>query len=142
VARTRWVEATLPRRLDAGNPLFAAQLGPEWYALEGGYRWMPKRATLRLGGPERAGQKLYVSGFCPSRQLAAGPLRMTVAVDSHPFPPVVIDRGDTPFEFGFPLPTEAIGKRSVDVAVEVERTFVVPSDGRPLGLVFGNFAVR
>ncbi|HSB15177.1 MAG TPA: hypothetical protein VLE22_12015 [Bryobacteraceae bacterium] len=142
VARTGWVEATLPRRLDAGSPLFAAQLGPEWYALEGGYRWMPKKATLRLGGPERAGQKLYVSGFCPSRQLAAGPLRMTVAVDSHRFPPVVIDRGDSPFEFGFPLPAEAIGKRSMDVAVEVERTFVVPSDGRPLGLVFGNFAVR
>lgn len=142
VGRTRWVEKALPRRVDAGSPLFAGQLGPEWYPLEGGYRWMPKKATLRMGGPMKEGQKLSVSGFCPSKQLEVGPLRVTVAVDSTVFPPVVIEHGDVPFEFEFPLPGAVTGKPSMEVSVEVERTFVVPSDGRPLGLVFGTFVIR
>jgi len=36
--------------------------GPEWYAIDGNHRWMPGRATLRIGGPSAATQQLYVHG--------------------------------------------------------------------------------
>jgi len=142
VARTRWVEKGLPRRVDIGNAMFANQLGPEWYAIEGTYRWMPRRASVKLGGPNEPGRKLYVSGYCPARQVASGPLTLTVAVNNHTFPHVFVERGDTTFAFTFPLPDELAGIPVIEVTLEVDRTFVVPGDGRSLGLVFGEVAVR
>ncbi len=142
VARTRWVEKGLPKRVDIGNAMFANQLGPEWHAIEGTYRWMPRRATVKMGGPDERGRKLYVSGYCPARQVAAGPLKLTVAVNNHTFPHVFVERGDATFAFTFPLPNELAGIPVIEVTLEVDRTFVVPGDGRSLGLVFGEVAVR
>jgi hypothetical protein len=142
VARSRWAGAKEPQRVEVGNSLFAGQLGPEWYAVEESYRWMPKRATVRLGGPHSPGQKLHVEGFCSARQIEEGPLAVTVSVDGQAYPPVLLDRGDAAFKFSFPLPSELVGKERIEVSVEVDRTFTVASDPRPLGLVFGTFAVR
>ena len=42
----------------------------------------------------------------------------------------------------FRLPTGLVGKERIEVGLEVDRTFVTPSDTRALGLVFGSFAIR
>lgn len=101
---------------------------------------MPKRANVRLGGPTARGQRLYLSGHCPKVQLDQGPLPLTVAVDGKPLPPALIQPAAQQFELDFALPDELVGKESVEVAVEVGRTF--KSYGRELGVVFGVFEIR
>lgn len=139
LARRRWSRQELPRRVDAGNALFSKFLGPEWYPPEEGYRWMPQRATVRLGGPGRA---LRLSGYCPSEQVAAGPLHLTVRANGHALSPVLLNRGNAPFELSFPLPEQVARAAEITVVLEVDRTFARPQDGRPLGLVFCSVEVR
>ncbi len=127
-------------QVDAGDPRFQDQLGPEWYAIDQGFRWMPKRATVRLPGPVTKGQKLIVSGYCPALQIAHGPLRMQVSVDGTSLPAVTIAKGNAPFSFEFPLPDDA--RPQITVSLEVERTFSTPADQRSLGLAFGVFEIR
>jgi len=141
-ARTRWGEPELPWRVDAGSPLFAEQLGPTWHDIEGAYRWMPKSATVLLRGPVAPGAKLFLSGFCAAEQVKAGPLRVTVAVDGTPAGRAELTKGGAAFDLAFPLPAASVGKPKMEVSIEVNRTFVVPSDGRELGLVFGTISVR
>jgi hypothetical protein len=135
-------DADLPHFVDAGNPLTAYLLGPTWFPDESGYRWMPQRATLRIHGPESPAQKLFVSGFCRKEQLEAGPLTMRVAMDGTPLGSSRITKGDAAFSFDYPLPAQFLGKREVEVALEVDRTFAEPKTGRQVGLVFGTIEVK
>ena len=128
------------QRVDVGDPRYQQQLGPEWYAIDRGFRWMPKRASVHLPGPVTKGEKLLVSGYCPAVQVAAGPLRMVVSVDGAPLPAVTIDKGDAPFSFEFALRDNP--GRQIEVQVEVERTFSTAEDRRSLGLAFGVFEIR
>jgi hypothetical protein len=131
-----------PRRVDVANDLLAYLLDKNWYPREEAHRWIPKRATLRLGGPTRAGQRLYVSGFCPKEQLEKGPLPLAVQVDGRALPPVLIQPGTAQFAFDFALPDELVGKDSVEIAVEAGRTFMPPGYGSEFGVVFGVFEIR
>ena len=135
-------KTSTPRRVEAGNPLMAYLLGPEWFPVESNARWMPKRATLRIGGPRSAAEKLYMQGICPAATLAAGPVDVTVAADGIALAPVRIapDRGA--FEFTFALPVSLAGRESIEIAVEVSRTLQSKEDTRPLGLSFGLFEIR
>jgi hypothetical protein len=133
-------ETRLPRRVDAASPLTSYLLGPEWYASDGDHRWIPRRATLRLGGPSAAGQKLNLTGQCPNEQLRNGPLPIAVTVDGSAMPPAMIH--DPVFELAFALPDSLVGKPEIHVSVEVGRTFRPASDPRDLGLVFGVFEVK
>ncbi|MEZ5354378.1 MAG: hypothetical protein R2762_17215 [Bryobacteraceae bacterium] len=79
----------LPRRVEVARPWFAHLLGPSWHDAEGGYgavaagyRWMPKRASVRLRGPASRGEALVVSGYCTASQLPGGPLTVTASVDA------------------------------------------------------------
>jgi hypothetical protein len=127
----------LPLRISVGDSLTAYLLGPEWYEIDVNHRWMPKRATLRIGGPAEPGKKLYLSGYSPD---ALGAVEVTVTVDGAPLPPQTVRPG--PFEAAFPLPDSVVGKSEMLVAVEVSRTFRPPEDPRELGLSFGVFEVR
>jgi len=140
-AKSEWSDEE-PRQIDAAQPIFAPHLGPTWYAIQGRHRWMPKLATVQLGGPRRAGEKLYLSGYCPASQFGHGPVKMTVSVDGRVLPPVLLSRPDSRFDFTFLLPADLVGKKSVLVTVEVDRTFRVPDEDRDLGAVFGTFAIR
>ncbi|PYT30705.1 MAG: hypothetical protein DMG58_13745 [Acidobacteria bacterium] len=131
-----------PRRVDAGNPLMAYLLGPEWYALEGGSRWMPKRATLRIGAPRSPSEKLYLSGFCSESQLRAGPLTVRVTIASTALPEFTLNCSATQFRAVLALPGHRIGTKWLDLAVESGRTFRAGHDGRELGLSFGTFEIR
>ena len=136
------LKATLPGHIDAGNPAFAEQLGDGWYPAEGGYRWMAKRASLRLGVASSTGLRLFLKGFCPATQLSKGPLHLQIFIDGQVYPPVTVSRPDEEFSFSFTLPAVLKNKDFVEVVLEVDRTVVPPADGRELGLAFGNFALR
>ncbi|MEP7365127.1 MAG: hypothetical protein ABI972_17880, partial [Acidobacteriota bacterium] len=136
------LKATLPSRIDAGNPAFSDQLGQGWYEPEGGYRWMGKRAEVRLGASGRPGSQLQIQGFCPGSQLLAGPLHLKIFIDSQPNPLVVVNRADEEFRFLFPIPDQLKNKDFVEVVLELDRTVTPPGDGRALGLAFGSFSVR
>jgi hypothetical protein len=140
-ARRRW-NPEEPRRVEVGQPSFAPQLGPSWHRLESGHRWMPRRATVRLGGPRTAAEKLHVSGFCPAAQVAGRPLRVSVGVDGALIEAFQLSKGDAPFHLVLKLPPQLIGKQRVEVFVEVDHTFAEPPDRRELGLSFGSFEIR
>jgi hypothetical protein len=132
--------APAPARLDIASPLISYLLGPEWYPPDGTHRWMPRRATLRLAGPARAGQRLYLAGTCPEDFLRAGPLGVTVTVDGVKLAPAQVRT--SAFELAFALPAEAVGKPEMVVAVEASRSVTPPEDGRELALAFGTFEIR
>jgi hypothetical protein len=141
-ARARWGQPELPSRVEVGNALFADQLGPTWYAIEDTFRWMPKRATVVLRGPAAPGARLFLNGYFASRPGKAVPLNVTVGVDGSTVGQAALTQPDAVFELNFPVPPEAVGKPKIEVAIEVDRTFVAPSNPRELGLVFGSIAVR
>jgi hypothetical protein len=131
----------LPHRVDVGNPLAARLLGPEWYAAEENHRWMPKRASLQIAGPSATGQKLYLHGYYPPEQLRAGPLTVAVTVNGSALAPAMLASGGN-FELAYALPDTLVGQPTMQVAVEVSRTFHTGADIRDLGLAFGDLEVR
>lgn len=140
IAKARWTE-DMPQRVDAGEPLFAAQMGPEWYEIESGFRWMPKKATVKLGGPKSAQEKLHVSGFCAGALLEKGPVSMTVMIDGLQLDAVKLEKAGR-FDASFVLPPQFLKAREVTVAVEVDRVHVESGGGRPLGAAFGSFSIH
>jgi hypothetical protein len=134
--------ASGPLRIDMRDPLVTDRLGPGWYQLESGHRWMARTASVRMAGPRTAGQKLYVTAICPAVQLTHGPLRMTVTVDGVRLPPAQFTKADAESTFDFALPPETVGKGLIDVTVEVSRTVRFGADVRDLGLAFGRFEIK
>ena len=141
-AMPRQSPAGVPRRVDAASPLTSYLLGPEWYQSDGDHRWMPRRATLRIGAPTAPGMKLYLRGVCPDELLKAGALAVHVTVDGIALPAAEIHPGETAFELAFPLPPSVVGKAELRVIVEAARSFAPASDPRDLSLAFGTFEVR
>ena len=134
--------AGVPHRVDAASPLTSYLLGPEWYESDGDHRWMPRRATLRIGAPTAPGMKLYLRGACPKELLKAGALPVRVTVDGIALPPAEIRPGETSFELTFALPAAVAGKIEMRITVEAARSFAPASDPRDLSLAFGTFEVR
>lgn len=131
----------LPLLVDVGSSLAGPLLGPEWYAPDGNHRWMPQRASLRMGAPTAAGQKLYLRGYYPADQIHNGPLTVSVTVNGSPLAPEAVTAGGD-FVLAFPLPDPLVGQQVMEVALEVSRTFRAGADIRDLGLAFGEFEVR
>ena len=132
----------LPLHVDVGNPLMSDLIGPEWYREEGGYRWMPRRATLKMGGPQGPNQKLHLLFYCSDEGLKGGPFDVTVQVDSDTLPAFRVEPGHNDFQPEFALPSHLVGRAEVHVAIEVSRTFRPPADARDLGLAFGVVEIR
>jgi hypothetical protein len=131
-----------PERIEAGSPLIEYLLGPEWYHVEDGHRWMPRHATLRIGGPKTSSEKLRLQGFLAPAQLTQGPLPVRVTVDGARLPEQMLIPAGTRFRVEFPLPPEAVGKKELQVGLEVGHTFRVGQDSRDLGLNFGTVEIR
>jgi len=130
------------RLIDMRDPLVADRLGPGWYDLESGFRWMARAASVRMPGRRTTGEKLYVTAVCPAVQLKNGPLEMTVTVDSIRLAPVQFTKSDAESTFDFALPPETAGKNEIDITVEVSRTVRFGADRRDLGLAFGRFEIK
>ncbi len=131
-----------PKRVDAGNPLMAYLLGPEWYDLEDGSRWMPKRATLRIGAPDSPSEKLYLSGYCPESQLLTAALPVRVKVGGIALTEFTLVGGTAHFQVNLALPSRLVGTKWLELSVESGRTFKAGRDDRELGLSFGTFEIR
>jgi hypothetical protein len=131
-----------PNFVDAGDPLFQGRLGPTWYAVENGYRWMPKTATIHLAAPRSAQPFLYVAGYSPAAVVAKGALEVSFRADGKKVGSLKVKDADQRFESGFALPAELAGKPDVEVSIEVSRTVEVPGEPRTFGLVFGTFTIR
>jgi hypothetical protein len=133
---------SIPSRVDLGNDSLAGQLGPTWYPNEGGFRWMPKRATVTLRGPRATSEKLYIGGACPAAALKSGPLKVQVSVDGEKLAPLWIRQPEEQFSLTLELPHQVVGRSSIEIVVELDRTFFVPPDSRELGLAFRYFEIR
>ncbi|HKW97876.1 MAG TPA: hypothetical protein VJN43_09075 [Bryobacteraceae bacterium] len=142
LARIAQINRDLPHRVDVGNPAMAYLLGPQWYDPEGDHRWMPKRATLRMAGPQSPGEKLLVAGRCSEAELAQGAVKVRVSVDGMSLPEARLGQHDADFHLMFNLPNQLVGRKQVEITVETSRTFHVPGDVRELGLSFGIFEIR
>ena len=128
-----------PRRIQPGSAPLAYLLGPEWYPIEGAYRWMPARATLRIGGPLNTSQKLYISGFAAPESRRMQPLTLTVSAEGRPGTTAQIGPNEESFTRQFPLPPTAIGKPSIQIVLDVNHTF---GRDRQLGLVIETVEIR
>src|SRR5262249_54184201 len=126
--------------IDVGDPAYESQLGPTWYAVEGGNRWIPKSATIRMSVPPDRSRKLLVTGYAPGRLLDAGPLTLTFRAGSAPIGKAVLRKPNAPVSLEFPLP--AVPGEMMDITIEVDRVFRDSRDARELGMVFGTFAIR
>lgn len=135
LART---DDTLPSRVDLGDDLYADQLGPTWYGNEGGYRWMPKRASVTLPG---LGRTLVVKGFCPAAAVKDGPVTLQVILNGEMLQTAVVRKPESAFEFSFELPPGPAEKRLL-IELELDRTFHAPPDPRELGLAFTSFEIK
>jgi hypothetical protein len=129
-----------PRRIEVGNPLLGYLLGPEWFPLENGFRWMPARATVHLGGPRSPKDRLLLEGYCP-RQLKAGDVHLLVAVDGIPLGNAQIINPESSFRRLLDMPPSLTGKSTVTVAISVDQVIHEPG-GRELGLTFGTIAIQ
>ena len=103
IARARWARPELPWKVDVANPLFAAQLGPAWYAIDESHRWMPQRATVSLRGPRTSIEKLHLAGFTPRQQVIQRPLRLTASVEGLAVGSALLSRPDARFDLSFPF---------------------------------------
>src|SRR5262249_39138245 len=104
--------------------------------------WMPRRATLRIGGPALPGQRLYMEGFSSAVQASQPPVLLRVTVDGIRLPEARIDLRGSTFSVSYPLPNELVGRGQVLVTLEVDRTFRNAPDVRDLGLDFNLFEIR
>ena len=129
----------LPTHVDVGNILYSWLLGPAWLPPEGGIRWMPGSATLRMGVPA-GGASLELEGSCPETQLLAAPRHLMVLVDGVPVGDTRIYDPESEFRRLFPMPAILAGRKSVEVEIRVDP--VDRKDGQDYGLVFGNIAIR
>jgi hypothetical protein len=134
-------ELELPAWIDAGSPVFRPYLGEGWYSADKGIRWSEKRATFRLRGPSSRQAYLRISGWLPPARLTKGPLSVQVTVNGHALPSTRIEPSDTGFDLTYPLPGSLAGRHEMAVAIEVNRTVMIPPDARPLGLAFGRMEV-
>ncbi len=130
-----------PRRIDASSSLMDYLFGPTWYPADPWSRWMPEKGTVRIGGPTAPSQKLVLRGICAPENIARGPVELRVTAAGVPLEPVRIASSDS-FELAFPLPEAAVGKDSLEIGIEVSRTYTPPGDGRRLGLALGVIEIR
>jgi hypothetical protein len=128
--------------VDVGDPAYASLLGPEWYQPEQHFRWMSKRATVKLSGPTSPSEKLYITGYVPAMLLQAGPVELHVRADGREIGSATLQQPDQMFSLEFALPAELVGQASIEIAVEVNRTIHAPGDPRELGVIVQSFEIR
>jgi hypothetical protein len=130
----------LPSRIDVGNSLYSWLLGPEWLSPESGVRWMPGRATLRLGVPPEGATVLELNGYCPETQLLQAPRHLMVLVDGNVTADTRIYDPESEFHRLLPIQGVLAGKAVANLEIRVDP--VDRRDGQYYGLVFGKIALR
>jgi hypothetical protein len=134
--------AAHPDFVDLADPVFQSRLGPTWYPAEKDFRWMPKTATIKMGGPKKTGQVLEISGFSPAAVLEKGPQTVVFRADGIQFGTATLTEPDKRFDLHFPLPNELVGKNTIEISIELGHTVQAGADVRPLGLIFSTFTMK
>lgn len=132
----------LSRRVNVGHLAFSKQLGQGWKDIEGGFRWMWKKAVVMLGGPGHEGQKLHLDGYIPRLLVENGAIELTVRVEGEKVGAVKLSQPDAAFHEVLDLRREWVGKEEVRVELEVDRGYKEPGEERELGIVFGSLSIR
>jgi hypothetical protein len=134
--------AAHPDFVDLADPVFKTRLGTTWYRVEKDFRWMPKTATIKMGGPKKPGQVLEVTGYCPAAVLEKGPQTVVFRADGIQFGAATLSDSSRRFELHFPLPDELVGKNTIEISIEVGHTIQAGADIRPLGLILSTFTMK
>jgi hypothetical protein len=132
--------ASHPEFVDVGDPLQKSRLGPTWYDIENGFRWMPQKASVKIAGPVKVGQVLTVTGYRP--QTSARTMVSFKADGVSLGGRELTEKSDSTFTFKFPLPPALVGRTTIEIEIYVDRVFHTNGDTRSLGLVFGTFAIE
>ena len=126
----------VPKNVKVGLRAFEYLLGPSWHLAESGYRWMPGRVVVSIGGPATTGEKLYIRGFCDG---AKAPITFTVELEGNVLGRDVIERCDKPIELVFPLRARS---PKLLLHFSVDRVFTLPPDVRELGIAVEEITVK
>lgn len=132
----------LPMKVRVGEAHYGTLLDTGWFEAEDGFRWMSKEASLWIHGPRSASEKLHVRGICATRQLAAGPIRLTVTINGQQNPPIGIAQCAVPWDVSFTVPALLVGKEKVGVTLAVDRIQQEPNGKRLLGLGITDVEIR
>jgi len=134
--------AAHPDFVDVSDPVYQSRVGPTWYSPEKDFRWMPQRATLKMGGPAKPGQLLEITGFCPAAVLEKGPQTVVFRADGIQLGTATLKDANKRFRLEFPLPDQLVGKSTIEISIEVGHTVKAGADIRPLGLIFSTFTMK
>jgi hypothetical protein len=110
-----------PRFINLGDSVYSEYLGSGWNEIAGDYRWMSGSATIRMGGPRGANDRLHV-GIFDVRQPHIG-----LRVEGADVPTELIRRDYELSEFEARLPPALVGKEVVEITL---------SSGSPLKFGF------
>ncbi|MBC7928689.1 MAG: hypothetical protein H7039_23850 [Bryobacteraceae bacterium] len=132
---------SIPKYIGFGPKESEVFLREGWWEPEGNFRWTSGRSTFVIRGHQTAKGQLVIAGSCPPQHMAKGPLQLTVSVDNQKLPVSKITSGSLSFEFRYPMPASALGRPSVLVSLEVDRTLEIPGDKRLLGLIIASAEV-
>lgn len=140
IAHTRW-KPSLAKRVDVGNALFADQLLEGWHKLEiGGFRWMARRGSLRVGGP---GRSITIAGYVAKEVLESGPVLLTVLLDGQPqSPPCRLTEPNHDFTCRLPLSPAIGSKDSIVVELSLDKALLPPGEDREMGVILGTVTVE
>ena len=116
----------MPKYINFGSSESATLLHDGWWQPEGNFRWSSGHATFTIRGGAASGAELVLTGTCPKQHLEKGPIHLTVTIDGQRLPTSTITEQNLSFELRYPLPQSAIGKPSVEIALDVDRTLAYP----------------
>jgi hypothetical protein len=128
--------------VDVGDPFSARLLGPTWFNIERGFRWMPKKATVTLSGPASPSARLYVTGYAPAGVFASGPVTLSFRAAGVDIGSAALQAKDERFSLEFPMPPALVGQSMIEITIEVSKVFRIAGDQRDLGVIFGTFGIR
>jgi hypothetical protein len=127
-----------PSEVKTGAPEQSSFLSGDWYGIEGGYRWMGKRATVRLRAPQQ-GQKLIIEGYAPA---AAVPVTLRISAEGVSLGSILQPAADQPFHYEGEIPNSLAARSSMTVVLEAARTFRTGGDTRELSAIVSLIALR
>jgi SAM-dependent methyltransferase len=107
------------------------QIGAGWYEYDKdlGIRWMAGRAEVRLAGPARSGQRLWLHANQPNPAL----VKITLTANQFVLGALQLE-GPCEFVESFVLPDALTGESEILVTIELDKTWMAPEDPRKLGL--------
>ncbi|HYZ82966.1 MAG TPA: hypothetical protein VE621_01110, partial [Bryobacteraceae bacterium] len=129
--------STLSSFVRLGQPLFSDQLGPEWYPIDQGFRWMPGKATVRLAP---LGSVLVARGWVPEQVVQSHP-EFTIRVGESTLVRQTLTSSGG-FEVTAKIPDNFRSLPELLIQLECSKTWVPDGDGRQLCAAFDHIAIR